>query len=192
MSQSLTKRQEGATLLICMVMLLIVTLLTIANVREVTLEERITSNLRDRQAALNGAESALREGEARLAGSFGVPTTSSDCSSGQLCVLGTPYIADTALNPANWAWWTAGNSANSRTYIGPANDSTLSMLTSAPRWNTAFIGFDPANSRGMVEVTDPDLRSKGVGPYYYQVNAASQGTSNRVMVTLQTTAVQRY
>lgn len=192
MSQSSAKRQQGATLLICMVMLLIVTLLTIANVREVTLEERVTSNLRDRQSALNGAESALREGESRLGASYGVPVTTPDCSGGRLCVLATPFSNDTALNPLNWVWWTTGGDTNSRTYTGPSNDSSLSMLRSAPRWNTAFIGFDPANSRGMVEVTDPEQRSKGVGPYYYQVNAASQGTSDRVMVTLQSIAVQRY
>jgi type IV pilus assembly protein PilX len=190
MSHLQAKRQKGATLLVCMIMLLIVTLLTIANVREVTLEERITSNMRDRQGALNGAESALREGEARLAANFGVPVTTGNCGSDSLCVLTNAYGTDAALNPTSWTWWTTAS--NSRSYTGPAGDSTQSLLASTPRWNTAFVGFDPANSRGMVEVTDPDLRSKGVGPYYYQVNAASQGTSDRVMVTLQTVTVQRY
>lgn len=190
MNKSFAARQQGATLLVCMIMLLIVTLLTIANVREVTLEERITANLRDRQGALNGAESALREGEARLATNFGVPTTTSACGRPALCVLTMPFTSDDALNPTDWEWWTTdGNALN---YTGPEGNSNQSMLNSTPRWNTASIGFDPANSRGMVEVTDPDLRSKGVGPYYYQVNAASQGTSDRVMVTLQSVAVQRY
>lgn len=191
MSQSFAKRQKGATLLICMVMLLIVTLLTIANVREVTLEERVTSNLRDRQGALNGAESALREGESRLGANYGVPPTTGNCSGRELCVLTIPFSNDTDID--GWDWWSGADGlAKSRPYLGPANDSSLSMLFSTPRWNATFIGFDPANSRGNVEVSDPDLRSKGVGPYYYQVNSASQGTSDRVLVTLQSVAVQRY
>lgn len=63
-------RQRGATLLISLILLLIITVLAISSMREVTLEERIVGNLRDQQAAFNGAESALREGEVRLAASI--------------------------------------------------------------------------------------------------------------------------
>lgn len=181
--------QKGAALLLSIIMLLIVTLLAVASMRGVILEERLVGNSRDRQAATNGAESALREAETRLANNFGPPVTTTNCTSiKNLCVLKT-LPNDMHLN--DWPWWE--NSANSIPYKGN-NDSTTNIygLKAQPRWHAAYIGFDPQNSKGAVEVTDIDLRRRGVGPHYYQINATSQGFSGRIMVNLQTTSVQRY
>lgn len=178
------KSQRGATLLVALVLLLIITILAISSIREAALEERIVGNVRDQQAAFNGAESALREAETRLANSSGPPATATPCAA-TLCVLTSP---PTTISFLDWGWW----QSNAITYQGATSDNTTLGVASTPRWQTAFIGFDPADSNGTVEVTDPDLRSKGVGPYYYQVNAASQGRSTRTMTSLQSVTVQRY
>lgn len=185
------RRQHGATLIISLILLLIITLLAISSMREVSLEERVVGNLRDSRTAFNGAESGLREGETRLAEHVGPPATTADCGAAgpsDLCVLTEPV----ASVPSNdWDWWIAA--ANARAYEGStANTTALARIASPPRWYVAFLGFDPANSLGNVEVSDTEERSKGVGPYYYQVNAASQGRSTRMMTTLQSAAVQRY
>jgi type IV pilus assembly protein PilX len=180
--------QRGATLLISLILLLIITVLAISSMREVTLEERIVGNLRDQQAAFNGAESALREGESRLAASIGPAQTSANCA-GQttLCVRATP---STSLPYLDWSWWQ--NNSNAIPYKGSTSDTTKLNVASEPRWQTAFLGFDLIDSSGRVEVTDPNLRSRGVGPYYYEVNASSQGRSARTMTALQSVTVQRY
>ncbi|MCI0919551.1 hypothetical protein JNA64_20520 [Pseudomonas stutzeri] len=177
-------RERGATLLIALILLLVITVLAISSIREAALEERIVGNVRDQQAAFNGAESALREAETRLANSAGPPLPATPCAA-TLCVLPSP---PTSISFLDWSWW----QSNAITYQGATTDSTALGVASTPRWQSAFIGFDPADSNGTVEVTDPDLRSKGVGPYYYQVNAASQGRSTRTMTSLQSVTVQRY
>lgn len=188
MKHSPKHQQHGAVLLISLVILLIITLLAVSSIRESTLEERIVGNIRNQQAAFNGAESALREGEKRLRLKE-PPSTAANCTGAtSLCVMAAP---PTSLHVNDWSWW--GNNTNAIAYKGSnTTTSALSRLVSAPRWNTAFHAFDPADSTGRVEVTDPELRSRGVGPYYYEVNAASQGRNDQIMINLQSVSVQRY
>lgn len=61
------QRQRGAVLVIALVMLLIITLLGIGSMNEVVLESRITGNLIEQKRLRSAAESALREGERRIA-----------------------------------------------------------------------------------------------------------------------------
>lgn len=61
-------RQSGATLLVALVLLAVVTVLTVSNMREVTLEGRMTANRMQAQQLQLASESALREAEKRYYG----------------------------------------------------------------------------------------------------------------------------
>ncbi|WP_220814552.1 PilX N-terminal domain-containing pilus assembly protein [Pseudomonas paralcaligenes] len=61
-------RQTGATLLVALVLLAVVTVLTVSNMREVTLEGRMTANRIEVQQLRLASESALREAEKRYYG----------------------------------------------------------------------------------------------------------------------------
>lgn len=71
-------RQQGAALLMSLLILLILSLLAIASMENVSLQEKMVSANRDAQVALEAAETAAREAEARLdnetvtLGDFGV------------------------------------------------------------------------------------------------------------------------
>ena len=56
--------EHGVVLLVALVMLLLVTVLGLASVRMLTMEERMAANSFDRNLAFQAAETALREGEA--------------------------------------------------------------------------------------------------------------------------------
>lgn len=60
------KQQTGATLLVALVLLAVVIVLTVTNMREVTLEGRMTANRAETQQLQLAAESALREAEKRF------------------------------------------------------------------------------------------------------------------------------
>lgn len=62
------KQQNGAVLIIALIMLLVITVLTVTNMREVTLEGRMTANRMENQQLLNATESAIREAEKRYYG----------------------------------------------------------------------------------------------------------------------------
>jgi len=59
-------RQRGATLLIALVMLVVMTLLGLASIRSTSMQERMGANLYDRSLAFQAVESALREAEAQI------------------------------------------------------------------------------------------------------------------------------
>lgn len=70
--------QSGIALLVVLIMLLLVTLLGVAAVRTLTVEERMASNNLDRNLAMQSAERVLREAEAlALAQSVATPFNAS-------------------------------------------------------------------------------------------------------------------
>lgn len=71
-----SSRQRGATLLIALVMLIVMTLLGLASIRSSSMQERMGANLYDRSLAFQAVESALREAEARI--SAGTVVTNSN------------------------------------------------------------------------------------------------------------------
>lgn len=63
---SLPAQQQGASLFIALIILLLVTLLAVTSMRGVALEARITGNLLEQKRLTSAAESALRESEKRI------------------------------------------------------------------------------------------------------------------------------
>lgn len=61
-------KQQGAVLLVALVILLVITVLAVTSMRGVVLESRITSNRAMTQKLLEQADAALREGEFRFYG----------------------------------------------------------------------------------------------------------------------------
>ncbi|MGB4074185.1 pilus assembly PilX family protein [Pseudomonas sp.] len=61
-------KENGAVLIIALVMLLVITVLTVTNMRETTLEGRMTANRMENQQLINATESAIREAEKRYYG----------------------------------------------------------------------------------------------------------------------------
>jgi type IV pilus assembly protein PilX len=60
------RAQRGATLIVLLVMLGIVTLLTVSSLRTTTMEERMAGNFRDRDRALQAAEAAVQAGLVKI------------------------------------------------------------------------------------------------------------------------------
>lgn len=58
-----SRPQRGAVLIVALVLLLVLTVLGTASIRDTTMEERMAGNFRDHSAALEAAETALRRGE---------------------------------------------------------------------------------------------------------------------------------
>jgi len=64
------KSQQGAILIVALVMLLLVTVIGLASIRGTSMQERMAGNLRDQELALQAAEAALRKGEAVVTTKF--------------------------------------------------------------------------------------------------------------------------
>lgn len=184
------RKQSGATLFIALIMLLLGTLIALSSMRSTTTETRLIGNLGEQQHARAAAESALREGERRLVAQTSLDQGAATCTDSvgshtNLCILASDKYATNTT--AGAAWWSSD--ATSIAYLGMDGSTTF---TTVPRWNSAYIAFDPADSSGNVEITDPDERSQGRGPHYYRVSAAAQADGKRLTSVLQTVTIRRY
>ncbi len=83
------RKQQGVSLVIALVFLLVITMLALANLREVTLESRITGNLVESKQLHNVADAATRDGERRTV-ARGPQEPADSCANidpGKLCLL---------------------------------------------------------------------------------------------------------
>jgi type IV pilus assembly protein PilX len=111
MAGLVTYRQQGAALVVVLILLLVMTLLGLASLRGTLIEERMSANLYDRNLAFQAAEAALREGEARVAanGRSGFPDENTGLCNANLCdkptaaELEAGYVPRAERDGAYWA-----------------------------------------------------------------------------------------
>lgn len=185
-------RQQGAALLIALVLLAVITVLTVTNMREVTLEGRMTANRLEAQQLLNATDSALREAEKRFYGPGNVAAKlehdTNNCKktndfkrlTNKPCLLSIPSTDVRAFlhNPLKFIAassslnnWTGAktDAASNTTYVpwmpyrGTAPGESSSLEQKA-YWNTALIPSTHINA----EYGDA---LQGKGTYYYLINA---------------------
>ncbi len=124
-SLSSRSRQQGASLIVVLILLLVMTLLGLAVLRSTLLEERMTANLQDRSWSFQAAEAALRDGEALAATRPAVPAAG--CAAG---VCSTPVATDAER------WRTAG-------FNGWVNGSDQGTRTARPQYFIEYMGDVP-------------------------------------------------
>lgn len=181
----MVKRQRGATLLVAMVMLIVMTLLGLASIRGTSMQERMGANLYDRSIAFQAVESALREAEGSItattlanmgtqtglycpAGSTGANCTASEASE--------PFTerwndADTVWAPAS-GWWAQ---------VDDDMKSRLGGDDNPPEYIIEYMGeFEDGTGCGKSGRTDCR------GPRY-RITARMKPTAERPNVMLQST-----
>lgn len=170
--KSMPNRQNGATLFIALIVLLVVTLLAVSSVREVTLESRMTGNFVDQQRLFNAAEAALREGETRMT----EPAKALDVS----CSGDKGYCLR-ATKPAYEQTF-----ETSETY-GSADGTTLGANTTVA-WYA--LPAPSGSEEGAAENPEYGNMMKGIGVFRYEVNAEATNTNSERATSLRTTTAK--
>lgn len=186
-----SNRQRGASLVIVLLLLLVMTILGVFALRGTLMGERMSSNVRDRSLAFQAAESALREAEAAIhAVSLLGNKTGFDCdAAGVVC----PTVPSNAYTGN-----VAGCSANSQNCWITATASDLDISAGAPQYYIEFMGErSSADELGLGDSANQAQYGGGGGvpmASYYRVTARSNDPStatDRAVVVLQTTVVAR-
>lgn len=123
-SPQMPSRQQGATLAVALIFLVILTLLGLSAMSVTTMEERMSGNTRDHNLAFQGAETALRDAEGYLLGKDFYAFDAS-CTIG-LCAQGS--APDRTLA----ATWSGAKVVQSTT--------SISGLSAQPRYFTEYAG----------------------------------------------------
>lgn len=125
------RHQQGISLVIVLMLLLIMTLLGLAVLRGTLLEERMSANLYDRSLSFQAVEGALREAEASIAANPLEPADTAACSAG-VCPKPDPSVADRWLDSGFGGW------VEAQVDLGDSKTATpeyfIEYMGKAPTW----------------------------------------------------------
>lgn len=169
--------QRGATLIISLLLLMVLTLIGVTAMRTTTLEEKMAGNMRDQNIAFQAAEAALRAGENWLAQQTTEPATHGNCAAApcdQVWVLNTPNQGDFL----DTQWWKATTQA--QTY----SDATLTDVKTPPQY---FVEHYTLIADSLVVGQGPKT-----GRDIYRITARGTGGTDNAQAILQTTYTRRF
>lgn len=128
------QRERGASLIVVLILLLIMTLLGLAVLKNTTLEERMTANLYDRSLGFQAAESALRQAEAiaNATSVTGLPTNG--CNGDGVCSTPVATDADRWLDSSFSGWRDATNDLGDDSTPVPNARFIIEYMGEAPTW----------------------------------------------------------
>lgn len=198
------KNQQGATLIVALVLLVIVTILGVAGMRGTTLEMKMIASARDRAMAFEAAETTLREVEKALIATPPTPTQiktyGSNCNgsgANGFCFAGDfdvdePYTTckifpdDVVSAKAVWeekANWSSGNFATQSVAVANGESTPVTVTT---KYFVEFMCYT-LREAGLQAVLD-DREAEGGGLIYmplYRVTALAEGLGQRARVISQ-------
>lgn len=182
-------KQNGAVMVISLLILLVLTLLGITGMTTTTMEERMAGNERDRQIAFQAAEAALRAGERFIVQTnftnlpadpynpSGGDDFATDCQSGKAAGLCGPASPgdDDVWEDANLDVWTTQNRHRSYSFGGSTEIATQ------PRYIIEYMGpkVVAPNTAATCAATPSTC------PQIYRVTAYGTGATNNSRVMLQ-------
>ena len=170
------KQQAGAVLIVGLVLLLILTVIGLASIRGSDLQERMAGNMRDRNAAFQAAEAALREGEDLL----DLPVLPS--FSGSVVGYWPDLNKPSPLRPRPTLWTTQQWQANSV----QLNTDTISGVTEQPRYaieKVIVTGLAASQGSGI----DHESIEKAQDAEFYRITSRGLGITPDAEVVLQST-----
>lgn len=155
-----SRLEKGFTLIFTMLILLVLTILVLAAVRQSTLNEKMSGNYMDRNRAQQAAEQAIQQAKALLV------ANGETCLSG--CQFSSSGVATSSSTPLNAipTSWTGVNAIPMTLYAGQTTSGTykIDLLASS---------FLPAAKNSCIP---------------YSITGRGQGIDSRSVVVLQTVA----
>jgi len=182
-SLSLPARQRGAMLIFCLIFLLVLTMMGVANMESAVLEERMAGNLQDQNAAFEAAEIALQAAEHWLLQQRDLPQTSAD-GNGMVWERDAADPDDTD----SLHWWQDASRDDSQWWEANAIEvAGVEGLAAAPRyiieeWSQITTGQSIAIGTGQ------QSRVR----VFHRVTARGSGAGDTAVVQLQSTFVKSY
>lgn len=174
--------QRGIALVVALILLVLITLVGLAAVRGTIMQQRMASNLYDRQVAFQSTEAAIRAAAALL------PTSPAiiwhNCQAGGVVCLPNPFN-DPALPPGAIHTVATGTGTGAYTATGAATGQPQYVVENMGNWvdQKTSVGFgNTANSRNY------GVQGGAGTTVYYRITARSGDPAvvgDRAIVTVQ-------
>lgn len=174
--------QRGVALVVALLLLVVVTLVGLAAVRGTIMQQKMASNLFDRQIAFQSAEAAMRAAQARIAAYPG--DIARNCQAGGVFCQANPFD-DRALDTSKIITVAPGTA--------PGQFKASKLATSQPQYVVENMGnwYNPSTSTGFGQSANAHnygAQGTSTAAVYYRVTARSGDPAkaeNRAVVVLQ-------
>ncbi|HSX84617.1 MAG TPA: PilX N-terminal domain-containing pilus assembly protein [Cellvibrio sp.] len=199
----LKKDQVGATLIVSLVILAVITILGVASMRASNLELRMAASARDRAVAFQAAESALGRVESFIDGNLTIENVlpscttnncfSANCNNG-LCFTGDLQGAvnqddcrlTSATGELKQPWkqednWADTSLHRTMSVLSPGLDESGDFKQIDVRYMIEFLCFVPRDEKAI----DDGENSRNNGVPLYRVTVRASGDAGRSAVALQ-------
>lgn len=183
-SSATPRRQAGASLVVALLFLLVLTVLGLVAVRGATLHERMAGNDRDRATAFEAAEATLRDAERDVLQNLTPANAFTAACNAGLC---TPSTTATPRWTSN-AW----SGATSRVYgvASGAGDYPIDDVANPPRYIVELLPDIPAGAGNSLN-SNAGARSSTTGGTAYRVTVRAWGRRATTQVMLQSVFVKQ-
>ncbi len=192
------RSQQGATLIVGMIMLLLMAIIGVSAIQNTTLQERMSGNMRDTTMALQAAEVAIRYVEEDYLSTFlelDVGADYSDCNSGCQIInsldQASAPLDDLLADSSDWE----GKTVTYGSFVGtdgtttipaPTNSELIHQVASRPRLIVEYAAFKPdAFDTGTGAVDDTGL-------HMYRNTVQAFGATETSEAIVQTVFARRF
>jgi type IV pilus assembly protein PilX len=173
------RHQDGAALMVSLILLLVMTMIGVTAVSTTTLEEKMAGNLRDRSLAFQAAEAGLRDAETSMS-----PLTLFErpfpCQSSSTC-----KVIEKNFLPTFSQWdWEDVNLYTEYTPLDSEDVIDLKEVKTYPRYVIEELDFVP-DELGIGHGVVP-------GRHYYRITARGTGGTDVAQAVIETSYTRRY
>ena len=188
-------RSRGVVLFVALVFLILLTLLALSSSTNSLLQEKMVGSTRNAQMANFGAESALREAEARIweSGESGSKVFACDTGGSGLCYKFDPQAPNSKVIDfqTKKGWVTSGaQTFGSESYTSDMTGSGLNSarLAHNPVYIIEDLGVERPPGVGLLHESGPAGGGvTGFESHIYRITARSAGGSEKTIRVLQST-----
>lgn len=177
--------QQGAALIVSLVLLTALTLIGLSSLQVTTLEEKMAGVEHDYNLGFQSAEAALREGENYVEQ---LVTTAAFGNQAGLLAQDDPDAGDYYLRSSTWAGDTEGGQGS----VQISNGSTATASSPAAAYIIKKVGEQTADPNAALNISGYGSTVAGGSINYFRVTARSTGRSGKSQVVLQTYYGKRF
>lgn len=170
--------QQGAVLVMALMMLFVLTLIGVSSISTTSMEEKMSGNTRNRHLAFQASETGARDAERFIADSVNNPVAQFTAGGvGGLYSLGNGPSSSDAVNPV---WWSAGAGNNKINYT-----TAVQNVATPPQYTIEYLGETLQAEASDIEITGGEGGGARGSIHTFRITSRGTGLTNNSVVVIQ-------
>ncbi len=182
------KQQSGATLLVALIILLVMSIIGIASMKGSTLQERMAGNARQKAVATNAAQLAMREAELWLIANIANPPAIPNLSAfdGSAALFSASARTGASAQPVDFdvtdeaAWASEGVQSTAM---------SSALVSTQPKYIIEYLGRDKGPAASVSSGDREEIFNVQNQAYVFRITAIGWGKDANIVTVLESTYI---